>query len=352
MYGVTPTNRQALIDHLREHGVNAPWATRASLPAGTFDEQGGMTTRPDTTRFDTWVALWPDAERYLVFAAVQDSFGGSAIGTPLFNAKVGSWVRFWADHMTELGLRPDQLGLLLVDEPHGKPQYDTIVGWARAINTAAPEVILWEDPQIKEPETCLEMFEAVDVLVPYRAQWLMRPDWFREIFIAQRNAGKDLGFYSADGPARCFDPFSYYLVQQWHIFKIGGRWSGFWAFGDTGRVSVWNEYATDGRGPYTPLYLDDTGVTAAKYMEAIREGVDDFEVLTMLKKRVENPPPDTAPDEVASARKLLESACDRVLEAETGRNYFWNEPKNRAVADTVRVEILEALQKLKPNAKP
>jgi hypothetical protein len=113
-------------------------------------------------------------------------------------------------------------------------------------------------------------------------------------------------------------------------------------------VSCWNEYPAKGNGPYCPIYLDDTSVTPAKYMEAIREGVQDYEYLVMLRERIAQlerrarPVPAMLP----RAKALLAGACERVLKGETGANYRWDEKKDRTVADKVRIEILEMLTAL------
>ena len=139
-------------------------------------------------------------------------------------------------------------------------------------------------------------------------------------------------------------------MQQWHCFKVGAKGSCFWAFGDNGNVSCWNEYPAEGNGPYCPTYLDDESITAAKYMEAIREGVQDYEYLTMLKNRVGALEKKGIPaEELSQATKLLETACDRVMAMEKGANYRWDEEKDRGVADRVRVEILNALSELSDN---
>ncbi len=352
VYGVTPRNRRDLIAHLQEHYVNAPWATSAALPEGTYDAAGKMIKAPDTANFDQWVALWPQAKMYMVFKAVtiqRSAFAGSDVDTELFNVKVGNWAHFWAEHMRELGLKPSQLGVLICDEPGHKEGYDLITAWARAIEAAEPDLVTWEDPQPREDKDCLEMFASVDVLCPHRPVFIRSADWYRELFLGQLRQGRQLWFYSADGPARCFDPFSYYLVQEWHCFKIGAKGSCFWAFGDNSRVSCWNEYAAGpgGGGPFCPVYLDDTSVTAAKYMEAIREGVEDYEYLTMLSARVAELEQDgISDDKIAPAQELLATACDRVMAMENGPNYRWDEKKDRAIADRVRIEILRMLTDL------
>ena len=350
MYGVTPGNREALAKLLREHHVNAPWATRSALPDGKYDGEGALVEPPDTANFDAWVKLWPGARQYMVFVAVGDygsinsAFASSEAGSPLFAKKVGAWVRFWADHLRKTGLKPGQLGLLLVDEPNRKEQYDATVAWRKALKAAEPEVLVWVDAMPQELEACREMLAAVDVLVPNRAAWLEKDDAYRKLFLDQREAGRQLGFYSCSGPARCFDPYSYYLLQEWHVFAIGGRWAGFWAFGDNGGTSCWNEYIAKGNGPYCPLYLDEASVTTAKYMEAVREGVQDYEYLVMLRDRI-GALERTRPDHprLAEAKTLLATAPDRVLKAEGAAEFRWDTPRDRALADRVRVEILDLL---------
>lgn len=352
--GVTAANRDALVATLKEHYVNAPWASAAVLPLGTFDEQGRYTEPPDTAAFDAFVKLWPEARHYMVFLGIGDwgsmtgGFAGSPRGTPLFEMKLAAWTRFWAGHLRELGLKPQQLGLLIVDEPHDQAMYEAILAYTRVINRTEPDLTLWVDPQPGEDQTCLEMLRSMDVIVPHRPQWLQSKDWFPALFAGLRQEGKELGFYSADGPARSFDPYAYYLLQEWHCFKVGGTWAGFWSFGGDSRFSVWNEYAAADRGSYCPMYLDDTGVTAGKWMEAVREGVQDYEYLVMLRQAVAAAKAAGNASRAAAAAALLDGACDRVLAEAQGRTYRWDVPRDRSVADTVRLEILDALSALAP----
>jgi len=351
--GVTEQNREGLIAYLRDHHVNAPWATSNILPKGTFNEAGDFVELPDTEPFDDFRKLWPQARHYMVYVAqgdggrISEDFAGFALGTPAFEKALANWARFWAAYMRRSGLQPEQLALLIIDEPHGPEWYDALSQYTRVINQAAPELTLWVDPQIHDAETCLEMLRSVDVIVPHRPQWLAQKPWFHDFFGQLRAEGKQLGFYSADGPARTFDPFAYYLLQQWHCFKIGGTWAGFWSFGGDSRFSVWNEYAAAGRGSYCPSFLDPEAVTPGKYMEAVREGVQDYEYLVMLRQRIAlltaNGCQHAA---LPAARKLLAGACDRVLAEAGAKAYRWDQPRNRTVADTVRREILAALTAL------
>lgn len=345
-YGINPKNYDAVVVYLKDHFVNMPWASGA-LPMGTFDAAGNMAA-PDTANFDNWLKIWPNANLYAVFVPSQDSLNGVKMGTDLFNTMVGNWAHFWAQHARDMGIKPSQLAILIYDEPNNKSQYDIIVAWGKAIKAAERELRLWEDPQPTEPNDAVEMLSLIDIIAPYRSQYLQNPGgWLQKLYEDARQKGKDLSFYNADGPARTFDPYSFYLMQEWHVFANGGSSSCFWAFSDDGGVDSFNEYPAKGNGPYCPYYLTENSITGAKYMEAIREGVEDFEYLTMLKQRVaELEKKGVAPAKLAAAEALLVEGPRRVLAEDTTRTYLWNAPKHRDVQDEVRVDILKALMDL------
>ena len=347
--GITPQNRDAFIEYLKDHRVNAPWATSAVLPEGVYDDQDRLTQPPDTARFDEWVEKWRGARRFMVFVAREDTFAGMPLGTPQFAARVGNWARFWAQHLRELGLQPSQLGLLIKDEPRDPAGYTITQQWSAAIHAAEPDILTFVDPIPAKPDGMVPMLEAVNILCPQRAHW-MTYDWVPPLYLDQQAQGRELWFYSCSGPARTFDPFSYYLLQEWHCFAVGGKGSGFWAFSDTSGVSVWNEYLTSGPGPYCPLYLDDTSVTTGKWMEGIREGAQDYEYLVMLRDRVAALRSQAGADKAAldKAAELLRTAGDRVLAGEDGPNWRWDVDKDRGVADRVRYEVLDVLEALAP----
>ena len=101
---LTEQNRPAIIEHLREHLVDSPWALKLALPRGTHDARGAMTAPPATGYFDAWIELWPDAAQYLVFAKVGDRFESLPMGTPEFTTAVKAWVTFWAGQIGREGV--------------------------------------------------------------------------------------------------------------------------------------------------------------------------------------------------------------------------------------------------------
>lgn len=352
-YGMTPKNRPAFIRHLQERFVNAPWATSSVLMSFKID--GGGALKLDTREMDDWLAEWPEARRYYVFMSlgglagqVRDNFAGAKSGTPEFDARIAAWINAWTAHLKTKGIEPERLGILFYDEPMQGCDAEAILKWIRAVRAAQPRVTVWLDPIYNPPKTAsLDLLAACDILCPNRPMWLAGGKGFADFYLDQQRQGRTLQFYSCSGPARLLDPYAYYRLQAWQCRQVGATGLFFWAFGDNGGASSWNEYLSV-HGPFTPLYIDADTVTAGKHMEAIRESVEDYETLLMLEKAVAaaKAAGRTGPA-LAAAEKLLATAADTVLGAENLNKIRWHEAKNRSAADSVRIEILKALVELK-----
>jgi len=347
--GITEQNRPAVIAHLVEHFVDRPWATSSVMPRGEFDATGRLIGDPDTSEFDRWLQMWPGADRYSVFLAVGDSFAGHAAGTAEFDTAVGQWMSFWADHLRAKGLEPSRLALLLVDEPHQADQDATILAWAEAVHASGAGILVWEDPTYRDMQDAdPAMIAACDVLCPNRQMFLAGGPAYAQYFADRLAAGTTLEFYSCSGPLRLLDPYYYLRLQAWTAWQHGATAMYFWAFSDNGGVSSWNEYALMSARAFSPAFLDETSITDAKHMEAIREGVEDYEYLYLLQQAVLQAPGNGIdPAVIQQARDLLENLPDRVLPP-PDTSIYWQDALDRTVADEARVEILQMLQQLTP----
>jgi len=338
--GVTQANRSALLKMLQSHFVNAPWAQGSVLFTQRFTASG---VELDTQSFDDWVAQWPRAKAYYVFLNVPSSFSGAALGTPAFDERVGEWIKAWVAHWRTLQLAPSQVRLLLLDEPRPGMDIKPIVAWSKALHKAVPEIVVWEDPIYLAPEEAPgELWPASDVLCPNRIQWLEHRETFRRFYLHQQAQGKTLNFYSCSGPVRLFDPYTYYLLQPWHAWQLGATGSFFWSLSDNAGTSSWNEYAAP-RTTYAPLFLDEQSAWSARHFEAFREGIQDYEYLALLKAALAKAPPSPLR---AEAEHLLKAGPERVLSAEGWDDINWTDPKQRSVADEVRLQVLDLLEKL------
>lgn len=342
--GITPANRTAFIQHLREHFVNCPWATADVMMQCKFPPGDPDTVELNTRVMDDWLAQWPGAKRYMVFLWVKPSWDGVKFDSADFPRRVKVWISAWVRHLKTKHISPDRLGLLIEDEPHAGTDVRPLVAWARAIHAAEPEVVIWEDPTYSNPARApAELFDACQVLCPNRPMWLAGGERFAQVYLDQQRRGRTLQFYSCSGPARLLDPYSYYRLQAWHCWRIGATGSWFWSFGDNFGISSWNEYPCVG-GPFTPLFLDSTSVVAGKHMEAIRESVEDYEYFVMLRQAINRAKlaGKTGPD-IERADALLGDGVQQVLAAPDADKLFWRDRKDRGGADAVRLQILKSL---------
>lgn len=354
-YGLTPRNLEAALEDMREHFYDSPWSRSSTAPwpkAEELDGEGNLKGELDFSRFDRWVRMWSGARRYFVFLSVGRSFVGIPMGTERFRRAVSRWAATWAKHNREvLGLKPKQVGLLLVDEPHSSEQDRIIVQWAKAIKAGTDDFLIWEDPTHREPwKTALpELFEICDALCPNLNIFYGGGERSFEFYRSLREEkGKKLWFYQCSGPARLLDPYYYHRLLAWHCFRHGAVGMGFWAYADTGWSDVWNEYAAR-RTIYSPVYIGEDFVVTSKHWEAVREGVEDYEYLRMLRDAVGR----TKDSELArKAEKLLREAIEAVAGSHDAKLLHWEVPKDRTAADRMRLRILSMLEKIEEKSQP
>jgi hypothetical protein len=307
-----------------------------------------MIEPPDTEPFDSWVSRWKGAYRYQVFVDVRDDFDGARIGTPAFQRKVSQWIRFWWAHAQERGLRAGQLALLLWDEPRTSEQEARVVAWASVIKKAVPDVWIWEDPDWKDPRLISPpFFDLCDVLCTQWVFWLRGGSLFSQTYLTLRTKGKRLGTYSTSGPSARMDPYGYYRLQAWHAFAINAEEMQFWSFADNGGSSPWHPYIVP-RISYSPLFISPESVTPTKHMEAIREGIEDHETLSMLRSEVTRQRNEGSGSDplLAEAQRLLSRGVEAVLASAGGTAFEWGERHDRTAADETRAATLRLLDSL------
>ncbi len=346
-YDVTPGNRAAALEDMRAHFVDAPWARRQVLPwpgREDFDDRDRLKAPLDFRAFDRWVKLRPEARIYGVFLSVgKGAFAGYPPGSPRFVRRLRAWTRAFADHLRRIHLPPSRLAFHVLDEPHDKARDAVILAWARAVKSACPSILIWEDPTHRRPEVqgLKEMFLSCDVLCPNLGIFCSSTRADRRFYLDLVRKGKrKLWFYQCAGPARELDPYAYHRLQAWYCWKYGAVGSGFWAYGDGGG-SPWNVYVAS-RTSYSPVYLGREGVVDGKHFEALREGLEDYEYLALLRDKLRA---SRDPGFRKEAETLLAEAVKRVVPSCRRRNLSWGASKDYSAADRIRLRILELLER-------
>jgi hypothetical protein len=351
-YTVTNQNRNALLQTLSSHFVDTTWSELSVMQTGKYNADGSMKTPPSITPFNNWLALWPKARNYFVFMNAQTTFAGFNINTPAWTNAVTAWITWWVNHLPS----NINLGMLIVDEPYTQAQDNIIIPYASVIKAAAPQVQIFEDVSWSDPtQADPALFNESNILSPNAQYWinnnqLSNGESYDNFYVNEENLGHDLWVYNAQGPTRTFDPYTYYLGQEWLAWKYGDKGTEFWAFTDVAENggNSWNEYTLTSGLSYTPLFIDSTSVTLGKHMEAIREGVEDYEYLRMLHdETVQLTALGVQNSILTSSEVLLTNAPDLMLAGMNSTTWpLWSAVKDRTVQDQLRVEILDALVQL------
>jgi len=352
VYDLTPKNRDAAIRLMRSHGVDSPWGKPSTLPpakAEDFDGEDHLVGKLDFTEFDEWLALWPDARRYMIFVNVSPHIGGIPFDSPRFPKRVAQWARAIADHAAAKGIKPGQLNLLLVDEPYEDQHDELLVAWAKPLKEVVDGLSVWNEPVWKDPQAAShpQAFTLPDVLCPNwgildaggEAQW----DFYKEL----RQEGKPMELYMCSALAPHTDPNRYYRLMPWAGWKLRIQGLGFWAFSDQGGLKdAWNAYGeTNGAIWYTPAFLGESDATDTLQWQAVREGMLDYEYLRQLEKCL----PDIKNKELkGKAEHLLsEKSIKEVFHGLKGNDGFaWQDASDWDAPDIYREKILAALEEI------
>lgn len=355
LYHLSEPMRRSLVDFLREYDIDAPWATKQVMPFGEHAPDGTMTRPPATGSMDEWLEMWRGSRLYCVFTNFE---GSDALGPGLpmddanWGRAIGEWISFWVAHLQARDIAPQQLCLLLVDEPRN-PELDALtIRYAEAIRAAEPDVVIWTDPIWEDPgDADPRLYELATVIAPQRPMWLQAPARYEEVFGRQQRAGRRLAFYSCSGPVRALDPYSYHLLQAWDCFRRGMDQEFFWSFGGGGGMAAWSQIGPENM-VFTPQYRTPEGWLTSRHMEAIREGRYDYEYLVILQEAIAAAREvGCDPALIARAQALLESAPTAVLEAPGAAGVWWEDHKDRDVAEKTRLQVLRMIERLEARCR-
>ena len=348
---------------MRSIYADSPWARAGVLPKGAkFDKDGHLLNADqlDFSSWEKWTARWTGARIYCVFVSVKRKFNNEQMGTPRFNRMVSEYYSASAKGLKSRGIDPKNVVLLLVDETMTREQDERIIAWAKPIHDSKAGFLIYEDPRWKnlvngDPE----MYNSADILCPSTVQMTNADDVeaFIKFFTDYRDKGKTLWLYACKGPARLLDPITYHRGQEWRAFEIGAEGSFYWALGCGGGIGdSWHPFRQPGT-EFSPFMVSPNGPMDAKQSEGLREGVQDYEYLCMLRDSIaELKAKGVKSETLAKAEKLLAEAPARALRLTPVSGapdwsqkcaIMWYDEKDRTHMDTESRNVLRMLDELR-----
>ncbi len=355
----------ATIEMMREIYTDSPWATAGVIPKGAkFDADGKLLNHEhlDFSEWDKWTARWGDGIRfYFVFNAVSRDFMGEPMGTPRFNRMVDEFYNAWADGLRKRGIESKRVVLLLVDEPCTEDRDERTIAWAKPIHDSKSGFVIFVNPIWTNPKDgAAEMYASADILCPNTIFMTdsAESEAYMRHYLNWRDKGITLWLNSCSGPARLLDPITYHRGQEWRCFQMGAEGSVYWAFGCGGSIGdSWHPFRQTST-EYSPFMVSpDKGPMDAKQSEGLREGVQDYEYLCMLRDRIAVlKKAGGNAKKIAEAERLLVEAPVRALRLTPVANapewsqksaMMWSDEKDRTHMDNESRRVLRMLSELK-----
>jgi len=337
-YQVTDANVTPYVATLREYGVNVAWGSGA-MPLGRYDGNGSLTSTPTRVEVDQWLAHWPNPSLYCNVAA---------FGSQHNPAKIVAWAQDWSRYLQSRGVPLEKMMFHIRDEPTTAEELEAILRFGRAVKQGEPRFrifnnIHYANPNQAPPVLQQAMREACDVQC-FNVRYFLGDPQAHTAFIEEyRRPGLEWSCYTGNDD-RLTDPYVSRLLRPWFCYAKGMTSAHWFAFCDGLGGFSWNEYFNHGPSR-TPLYLAEDSVTTSKFMEAMREGAQDYELLLLLRQELARRRGE--PDEkVTRAQRILDAGVREVLSAHALAMWEWRTPKDRSTADRVRGRILRTLCEL------
>ncbi len=307
--------------------VNPVWQMKVG-PDGEFQ------TVQDFTQFDTWVRNWPEAKYYIIFLSATGSskFGDAAPGSERFHKAVAEFARQWEEHLTQIQLDHKRVVFHLLDEPRDRETYEASKHWISAFKAGSSSIPVYNNPNKFMPEFT-DGLKNNDILSPHIELLIDGNRQSADFFRSRAEAGQELWVYSCDEGPFSTAPW-YFRRQPWTAFAFGATGSYFWAYGDSsGMPNAFNQYLSD-KMYYAPVIIQRNNITMTKHFEAMREGIEDYEYLCILRDLTTAKPNE-------KAKQLLDESVKEIMTRQKSALDGQTDP-----AEAHRTKILQMIDEL------
>ncbi len=288
------------------HGNNV--FVTSFVPKAKYNEAGEIVGEIDYTAHDDFVRRYAPHGLILFHNTGGISGPGGREGEAYHKAFV-AWMQAWVAHLKDMGIGYEGYAMYPVDEPGLRDGLvDLYLFYAKLAREADPKILMYTDPvsRITEEEL-VEMLPYVDIWCPNRSGFLL--DTGAEKLEIMKNSGNTMWTYECAGNVKHQSPLGYYRGQSWLVWHHGFTGIGFWSYCTSG-ADPW--YRPQDTNDYLLTYQGD-GVVPSKRWEAVRDGMEDHDMLVALRTAAAKAKEEgRAAEAVAEAEKLLTVRASRI----------------------------------------
>ena len=322
---------------LVEHYNTALTVNHRYLPKPEPDAEGNIAPL-DFTKLSDLIDLNPEVRLWLIWPGFEFGFqrmGLAQFGGPVWENAFEQYVTQTRDFLASKGIDRDHFAWYWIDEPSPKAWHEIYIPSSQLLKQIDPAMLVWADPTGHMAREDVEAgLPWVDFMCP-------------SLGTVTKFGGPDL-FHQTRLPSWLYvcaseknmPPFAYYRWHSWKTFSFGLQGIGMWVYTDA-RATTLSDYI-DGVS-YAMVFSGEQAMIGSKRWDAWRQGIADFEYLTMLRDAAEAAR-DAGRDAeaVARAEAILSEGVAEVV----GDDPEVGPPGGAEMADRLRVEMLRCLVNL------
>ena len=291
---------------LAEHYANTQVLHHGYIPWPKRDKNNNplQPLQLDTTKLDEMLDYMPHIQLWILWPGLEFGFfrlrTNHQLGTPEHTKMFKEWVRLVRDHLKSKGITTDGWCFMWTDEPGEKRWKEMVVPASRMAKEVDPTILVWEDQQIP-----MDLLRETDSLCDIYCPPLDKIRENKELheFILKQ---KHPGWHYQCASSKESPPHLYYRVHHWQSWDLGLGGAAMWVYTDD--LGTWNDY--DGGTSYSMIYEGKDGPITSKRWEAWRDGIEDYEMMRLLREKARK-------DNNQEILSLIKSATTTVLENQT-----------------------------------
>lgn len=263
---------------LVDHYINVQVIHHKYIPWPTVDQAGNIIEPMDFGAFDERIKALPAGATYLLNLALhwfENLKTDLKPWTPEHKNAMRQWALQIRDQFRELGVPDDRWVWYPKDEPSTDKYAKLVRNFADTIHEADPKMAVYANPFSRTTAEQIRMMgEAIDVWCPNLSG--LKP----EDLAYMKQHGKRVWSYLV--LSRLSNPYGAYRLPLWRAYDMGLTGFGHWAY-DSVDGGVWDD--SDGRvSDYATCYEGPDGPIPSVRLEALREGIEDYKCLSMLRQ--------------------------------------------------------------------
>ena len=270
----------ALADQIA-HGSNVFVGLFA--PKATYDEQGQLTGPIDFAEHDAYVKQHAP-HGIILFCNYQNALQGPGDHSGEAYQKAHAvWLKAWVAHLAELGVGYDGFALYPVDEPGLQSGLvEQFLLYAKLARAVDPRILLYTDPVNRIT------MDELKTMVPYVDIWCPNSGSFLKVdnadkLVYMKSLGKTMWTYECAPNGKHLSPLAYYRSLAWLAWHHGITGIGFWSY-CTATEDPW--FRPTASLEYLLIY-QGRGVVPSKRWKAVRDGIEDYSMLAVLRDSAE-----------------------------------------------------------------